>query len=95
MSSLTIAGDTSGSVILQAPAVAGSTVINLPASSMNIGNGGGSVSTNTAVGYIALNSNTTGPYNTAVGYASLNANTIGQQQVAVGMNSLIVNTTGS
>jgi len=31
MSSLTILGDTSGSVVLQAPAVAGSTVLSLPA----------------------------------------------------------------
>jgi hypothetical protein len=33
MSSLTILGDTSGSVVLQAPAVAGSSTINLPAAS--------------------------------------------------------------
>ena len=33
MSNLTILGDTSGSVVLQAPAVAGSSTINLPAAS--------------------------------------------------------------
>ena len=31
MSSVTIAGDTSGSVLLQAPSVAGSTTVNIPA----------------------------------------------------------------
>jgi len=33
MSSITIAGDTSGSVLLQAPAIAGSTVLTLPSTS--------------------------------------------------------------
>ncbi len=41
MSSIVVAGDTSGSVTLQAPAVAGSTVLTLPAVS-------GTVITNTA-----------------------------------------------
>jgi hypothetical protein len=36
MSSIVIAGDTSGTVTLQAPAVAGSTVLNLPDSSGNL-----------------------------------------------------------
>lgn len=39
MSSVTIGGDTSGSVTLQAPAVAGSTVITLPSTSMMLGAG--------------------------------------------------------
>jgi len=36
MSNLTILGDTSGSVVLQAPAVAGSTTLTLPATSMTV-----------------------------------------------------------
>ena len=39
MSSIVVSGDTSGSVTLQAPAVAGTTVITLPSSSMTLGNG--------------------------------------------------------
>ena len=54
MSSVVISGDTSGSVTLQAPAIAGSTTVTLPASSMNMGNGGGGSTYNTAIGYNAL-----------------------------------------
>ncbi len=36
MSNLTILGDTSGSVVLQAPAIAGSTVVTLPSTSMTV-----------------------------------------------------------
>lgn len=36
MSSISVAGDTSGSVTLSAPAVAGSTVLTLPAVSGNV-----------------------------------------------------------
>ena len=39
MSAVVISGDTSGSVTLQAPAVAGSTVITLPSTSMTLGGG--------------------------------------------------------
>ena len=46
MSSIVIAGDTSGSVTLQAPAVAGSTVLNLPATSGTIQTSGGGYTTN-------------------------------------------------
>ena len=46
MSSIVIAGDTSGSVTLQAPAVAGSTVLNLPATSGTIQTSGSGYTTN-------------------------------------------------
>jgi hypothetical protein len=46
MSSIVIAGDTSGSVTLQAPAVAGSTVLNLPATSGTIQASGAGYTTN-------------------------------------------------
>jgi len=46
MSSIVIAGDTSGSVTLQAPAVAGSTVLNLPATSGTIQTSGAGYTTN-------------------------------------------------
>ena len=46
MSSIIIAGDTSGSVTLQAPAVSGSTVLNLPATSGTIQASGAGYTTN-------------------------------------------------
>jgi hypothetical protein len=93
MSSIVISGDTSGSVTLQAPAIAGSTVVTLPTTSMNIGTGGGSVATNTAFGASALNANTTGANNVAVGYLASDGNTTGIQNVAIGSLALRANTT--
>ena len=46
MSSIVIAGDSSGSVTLQAPAVAGSTVLNLPSTSGTIQTSGAGYTTN-------------------------------------------------
>ena len=45
MSSVVVAGDTSGSVTLQAPAVAGTTVITLPATSGTMVSSGGALGT--------------------------------------------------
>jgi hypothetical protein len=68
MSNLTILGDTSGSVVLQAPAVAGATTLTLPATT-------GTVLTNTTSGtvlqvananYTTSNSTTSTSYITAV-----------------------------
>ena len=95
MASIVISGDTSGSVTLQAPAIAGSTVVTLPTTSMNIGTGGGSVATNTAFGASALAANTTGATNAAFGAEALPANTTGSDNTAVGRRSGQFNTTGS
>ncbi len=51
MSNLTILGDTSGSVVLQAPAVAGSTTLTLPATS-------GTVITSASTGLVRITSGT-------------------------------------
>jgi len=59
---------------------------------VKVGLGGGSVSTNTAVGYQAINSTNTGGLNTAVGYQALKVTTGGQQNVAIGYESLLNNT---
>ena len=50
---------------------------------------------NTAVGYFALDANTTGTQNVAVGSLALDANTTANNNVAVGHNSLSANTTGA
>ena len=49
---------------------------------------------NTALGYAALNVNTTGSYNTAIGMNSLLNNTTGWQNVALGSFSMQNNTSG-
>jgi len=50
---------------------------------------------NTAVGYTALSSTTTGYSNVAVGYQTLTINSSGHSNTAIGTQSLIANNTGS
>jgi hypothetical protein len=64
-------------------------------SGLDIGKGGGSVSTNTRVGAGTLSSNTSGLSNVAIGYLAFNANTTGQGGVAIGSGALQNNTTGN
>jgi hypothetical protein len=49
---------------------------------------------NTAVGTMALSSNTSGNANSAFGYLALNSNTTGNENTAVGHRSMVYNTTG-
>jgi len=63
--------------------------------SLTVGRGGGNISTNTANGYLALSSNTTGNRNTANGYQALYSNTTGSNNTANGVNALYSNTTGN
>ncbi|MFZ5365021.1 MAG: hypothetical protein ACOZBH_02370 [Patescibacteria group bacterium] len=51
-------------------------------------------SADTAVGYVALNSNTTGTDNSAFGYQALVSNTTGSYNTGIGASSLISNNTG-
>ena len=63
---------------------------------VTVGLGGGSVSTNTAVGNIALINNTaSGQYNSAFGFNALASNSTGSFNVAMGRIALVANTTGS
>lgn len=50
---------------------------------------------NTALGYIALQSETTGTYNTAIGWYALQSNNGGTNNTAVGGGANYLNTTGS
>ncbi|MHB1162905.1 MAG: immunoglobulin-like domain-containing protein [Minisyncoccota bacterium] len=61
---------------------------------LTVGLGGGSVSSNTAVGNLALTANTTGNYNVANGTYSLYQNTFGSYNTANGSAALYSNTTG-
>jgi hypothetical protein len=62
---------------------------------LTIGRGTGSVSSNTALGYQALYSNTTGTSNTANGLQALYSNTTGIKNTANGYEALLSNITGS
>lgn len=55
---------------------------------LKVGLGGGSVASNTVLGYQALNSNTTGSTITAIGYQTGYNNTIGQRFVALGYQAM-------
>jgi len=62
---------------------------------LTVGRGGGNALYNTAIGYQALYSNTTGSNNTANGFNALRANTTGSNNIANGLNTLFSNITGS
>jgi hypothetical protein len=76
--------------------VSGNIVSNQDATinTLTVGRGLGNVSTNTAVGYQALQSNTIGINNTAIGFNALNKNTEGINNTAIGLSALANNTTG-
>ena len=62
---------------------------------ITVGKGGGAVSTNTAVGNLALNATASGAANTAIGRIALSSCLSGSNNTAVGNNSLQFLTTGS
>jgi len=64
-------------------------------SGVRVGKGAGAIASNTALGSLALNANTTGSDNTASGVSALRDNTTGTNNTANGLNALILNTTGS
>lgn len=61
---------------------------------INIGRGLGQITSNTAVGVAALDTNTSGVNNTAIGNNALTANTNGAENTAVGNGVLIANSAG-
>lgn len=63
-------------------------------SGVTVGEGGGALSSNTAMGTSALNANTTGSNNTAIGSQSLISNTTGANNVAIGYAAADSITTG-
>jgi hypothetical protein len=63
--------------------------------SINIGLGGGSISTNLRVGANALSANTTGTSNVTIGSNSMLNNTTGINNVVVGTEAFYTTTTGS
>ncbi len=70
-------------------------LFDLTVNEIKVGKGGGNVANNTALGYSALMSNTTGDYNTASGHGSLASNTTGGNNTAIGYYALAYNEEGS
>lgn len=62
---------------------------------VRVGLGNSSVASNLAVGYNALNANTTGDSNLAIGTNALSSNTTGFNNVALGQNTLVAATTAN
>jgi hypothetical protein len=75
-------------------AFTGVTNVGLRVQGINIGLGNGSVITNTAIGFEALITNSTGSENVIIGKQAGRSNTTGRQNVAVGSESLFTNSTG-
>ncbi len=68
---------------------------DLKANGLTVGRGSGNEASNTAIGNVALNSNTTGSGNTATGNRALSNTTTGSNNTATGSEALSTNTTGS
>ena len=73
----------------------GNVTTDLTVHGLTVGQGGGSVSTNTAVGAQALNATATGGGNTGVGYQADASITTGASNSAFGQFALTSNSTGS
>ena len=61
---------------------------------IDVSRGGNNCINNTALGFSALQGNTTGYCNTAIGAGALNVNTTGNRNTAAGALALLCNTTG-
>ena len=59
-----------------------------------VGRGTGDIISNTALGNLALLSNTTGDYNTAIGSSAMRSNTTGVHNTAIGSSAMKSNITG-
>ena len=87
--------DVSGNVVIRGTLdVSGNMAIDGTINTLTVGLGGGSVSSNTAVGFEALKQNTAGVNNVALGYQALKINTTGVNNVATGIQALYSNGDG-
>jgi hypothetical protein len=71
------------------------TTLGVTIQGIDINDGAGTGTENTAIGKSSLVNNTTGINNTALGSYSLGFNTTGNNNTALGVSSLITNTTGA
>jgi hypothetical protein len=90
--------DNSGRLLIGTTSASGSNYLQVNSDAsihgLTVGQGGGSVSTNTAVGTNALAGNSSGIQNVAIGYGAINSAS-GNNNVALGYNALNVNTGSS
>jgi len=95
MSSIVISGDTSGSVTLQAPAVAGSTILTLPATTGTVAltSSVPSAATPSALGTVYGLTTAASLYTTALGYVAGGSLT-GAENVALGAYSQFTASSG-
>jgi hypothetical protein len=70
------------------------TTLGVTIEGLTIGKGTGSIASNTAIGNLALNSNTTGSVATAIGKSALQNNTSGTGNTAIGSSALFTNSIG-
>ena len=76
---------------ISSPTLTGSTTVE----GLTLGQGGGAVSTNTAFGYSALNTNSSGTSNTTIGYLAGVQILTGSSNTAIGMQAVASATTTS
>ena len=74
--------------------VSGNAVVSGTINDLDIGHGSGNVATNTVVGRLSLDNNTTGSKNTVIGRQALQYNTTGAGTTAIGYRALWNNTAG-
>jgi hypothetical protein len=89
--------DNRGLITTGSQTIAGAKTFSVDAviNGVNVGRGGGNLTTNTVLGRNAFISNTGGNNNTSVGDATLSSNTTGNDNTALGFTSLRLNTTGN
>ena len=98
LAQITTAGKVSGSAITTGNISTSGNITTtgtLSVQGLTVGKGTGAISTNTAVGNNALNSNATGFNNTAIGAGALQTNTLGHTNTAVGLDALNDNIDGT
>ena len=86
---------TGNNVLGTSPTIATPTITgDATISGLTVGKGGGASVTNTATGYLALASNSSGTQNSAFGNGALNTNSSGANNTAIGYYAQVFNTTG-
>jgi len=71
------------------------TANNISVNAIKVGRGAGTNVYNTSMGYVALDSNTTGGFNSSMGYKAMASNTTGGANTAMGTSALSNNVTSN
>jgi len=98
LAQITTAGKVSGSAITTGNISTSGNITTtgtLSVQGLTVGKGNGAISTNTAVGFQALNANTTGASNVAIGYQALKGILAGSENLGIGNRAGLYLETGS